>query len=104
MRWVPIKNVVIYGQMCQDINEKLEEMKKFVNQQKWNLIEGIVDFEGSSEGLFSLLEKKKGIDIILIYNMNNISDDFNLEFLFKTSAAEKFEIKEYRKFKTFKND
>ncbi|MBP3039561.1 hypothetical protein J9303_08675 [Bacillaceae bacterium Marseille-Q3522] len=63
-----------------------------------------MDFEGSSEGLFSLLEKIKGIDIILIYDKNNISDEFNLEFLFKTSATEKFEIKEFRKLKTHKSD
>lgn len=83
--------------MSKKIDLNLEDMKKYIRKQKWLLVEGIFDNEGSCEGLFSLSEKLNGIDIILIYNRDNISDEFSLQFLYKTAKSENVEVIEFHK-------
>lgn len=87
--------VVIYGQMSKKKDLNIEGMKKYIKKQKWELVEGIFDYEGSCEGLFSLLGKLNRIDIILIYNRNNISDEFILQFLYETAKSENVEVIEF---------
>ncbi|MCI1590257.1 MAG: hypothetical protein LKH79_06845 [Heyndrickxia oleronia] len=75
---------------------KLEEMRAYIKKKKWSLVEAIFDYIGSCEGLFNLSENLKTIDIILIYDRSNISDEFNLEFLYQIALSENVEIKEFR--------
>lgn len=81
--------------MSDEIEHSLDKMHDFIKKQKWLLTEGIIDYRGSSEGLFSLLNKLNEIDIILIYHKSNISDEFNLEFLYEIAKSENIEIIEF---------
>lgn len=81
--------------MTEKVDSKLEEMREFVKEQNWFLVEGIVDDEGSFEGLLNLSEKLEGIDIIVIYDKKNVADKFNLQFLYQVANNEKVEIIEY---------
>jgi hypothetical protein len=91
-----INKVIIYGQRPDLSDANIEEMKDYIQSQKWSLIEGIIDYEGSSEGLFNLLEKLKGINIVLIYSKKSISDEFSLNLLYQTARTENVEILEYK--------
>jgi DNA invertase Pin-like site-specific DNA recombinase len=82
--------------MSRNFNNQLEEMKEFIKKQNWLLVEGIVDFEESDEGLFELSERLKEIDVILIYDKNNLSDEFSLTFLYQIARNENVEIREYQ--------
>lgn len=92
---INIKKVIIYGQMTEEFDSKIEEMKEFIDEQNWILVEGLVDDEGSFEGLLNLSEKLQEIDIIVIYDKKNIVDIFNLEFLFQVANNEDVEVVEY---------
>ncbi|HHY73870.1 MAG TPA: hypothetical protein GX497_11775 [Bacillus bacterium] len=81
--------------MSEEIEHNLDKMHDYIKKQKWLLIEGIIDYRGSSDGLFTLPEKLNEIDVILIYDKNNIIDEFNLEFLYKIAKSENVEVKEY---------
>lgn len=82
--------------MSEEVEHLLLEMKAYVEKQKWLLIEAIFDYIGSCEGLFNLSEKLKDVDIILIYDRRNISDEFILDFLYQIARSENVEIKEFR--------
>lgn len=82
--------------MSNEIEHNLEEMRVYIKKRNWSLVEAIFDYIGSCEGLFNLSEKLKDIDIILIYDRSNISDEFSLEFLYQTARSENVEIKEFR--------
>lgn len=82
--------------MSKEIDNNLEAMRRFIKNQKWLLIEAIFDYMGSCEGLFNLVDKLQEIDIILIYDKNNITDEFSLNFLYQIAHSEDVEIKEYR--------
>ncbi len=82
--------------MSEEIDRKLEEMRAYIKKRNWSLVEAIFDYIGSCEGLFNLSEKLKEIDIILIYDSSNISDEFSLDFLYQSARSENVEIKEFR--------
>lgn len=82
--------------MSNEIEHNLEEMRVYIKKRNWSLVEAIFDYIGSCEGLFNLSGKLKDIDIILIYDRSNISDEFSLEFLYQTARSENVEIKEFR--------
>lgn len=82
--------------MSEEIDRNLEEMRAYIKKMNWLLVEAIFDYVGSCEGLFNLSEKLKDIDIILIYDKRNISDEFSFDFLNQTARSENVEIKEYQ--------
>ncbi|WP_099363583.1 hypothetical protein [Fredinandcohnia onubensis] len=90
-----LKQAVIYGQGDEEIYDLVNKLKLFVEESGWNLLGGIIDIPGQSDGLLEIIEKIDEIDIIVIYNKNNIVDDFNYKLLFQLEKLGKPQIKEY---------
>jgi DNA invertase Pin-like site-specific DNA recombinase len=97
-RGITIKKVMIYGQMSGDLDYQLEEMKEFIKEKNWLLVEAIIDFNDSSDGLFELSDRLRNIDIILIYKRDGISDEFSLKLLYEIGRNENVEVIEYHSF------
>ncbi|WP_458411460.1 hypothetical protein ACNQFZ_11355 [Schinkia sp. CFF1] len=90
-----IKNIIIYGIISEETDKNLEAMRTYINKKKWVLVEAIFDYIGSCDGLFNLSEKLQDIDLILIYDWNNITDEFSSKFLYQIAHTEKIKIKEF---------
>ena len=81
--------------MSEEIESNIDKMHDYIKKQQWMLIEGIIDYRGFSDGLFTLSEKMSQIDLILIYDKKNIIDEFNLEFLYKLAKSENVDVIEF---------
>ncbi|QHE51680.1 hypothetical protein [Pontibacillus sp. HMF3514] len=92
-----MNRVVIYCQEDSNIQKKIEELKVFINKKDLELVNGFVDSLDESERLIDLsigIEANKA-DIILLYSIENIKNEFNLQFLKGISKAEKVRIYDY---------
>ncbi|MBS4218328.1 hypothetical protein KHA96_08390 [Bacillus sp. FJAT-49711] len=81
--------------MSEKIDDRLKEIHTYIKSMQWQLVEAVFDYKDSWDGLYTLSEKLKGIDIILIYSIESISDDFAVEFIYKIAENENVVVKKY---------
>ncbi|MBA4544565.1 hypothetical protein H1164_17185 [Thermoactinomyces daqus] len=91
-----MKRVIIYCQEQENVGYIIKKLREYVKKKNWELAGRTVEACNSSDGLFEILNKLNEFDAILIYNRENILDEFNRQLLSGLATEGQIEIIEYR--------
>ncbi|PWW32309.1 hypothetical protein DFO73_101573 [Cytobacillus oceanisediminis] len=88
-------SVIVYYQEQDilDTQQTIQEMKRLFLKQKWNFQGLFIDQKNDYEVLQEVIHTHfKKIDIIFLYNRNNIADEFYWQLLIQTATIENVQI------------
>jgi hypothetical protein len=97
-----LKKVAVYYQYKEGLqNEKaLNDMKLMFDKERWILYGIFLDKEDQYDALLKLITNNLlEVDILYVYSMLSIEDDFYFELVEQSAKAEKVDIIEYEKIK-----
>lgn len=95
-----MNSAVVYLKKHKNFKNKriLNKMKKDIQKLEWKHLEMIVDQVEGYDGLLYLITNDlEKIDVVYVYDINNIHDDFYWELLVESAKIEEVIIKEYVK-------
>ncbi|WP_223593645.1 hypothetical protein [Neobacillus bataviensis] len=81
-----------------DTEDTLSKMKKYFVKQDWELFGVYIDNNNKHDGLMELVTKIfSEIDILYVYSLTDINDDFYWDLLIQSAKIENVQIIEYKK-------